>query len=399
MATITAASPRPSAAPAAMEETSKAMPTSEWPAASGGNASPPARSRPSLLVIFSACLVLLGAGGPLLLRVYFVHGGTRLWLSATLQISGWPLLLPPLCVSLYRGRRHGIGNLLLPRRLVGAAAVLGGLYAVSCFVYALGSQALPLSTSSLLLATQLAFTAVFAFLFVGLRFTPFSANAVVLLTIGPAVLGVGPSSGKPAGESSRAYWTGFCEAIGAAALAGLVIPLVEVATARYGRRTGPAARVPPPYATVMQMQAVMGAAGTAVCVLGMAIKGDFQAVAREAAAFGLGAANYYLVLAWDAVSWQLLNLGIMGLITCASSLLAGIMIAVLLPLSQVLAVIFLHEKFDGTKGIALVLSLWGFASYLYGEKAQKKKEAQKMREREQEVALAQKTADVESAAP
>uniref|UniRef100_A0A0D3FES8 WAT1-related protein n=1 Tax=Oryza barthii TaxID=65489 RepID=A0A0D3FES8_9ORYZ len=298
MATITAASPRPSAAPAAMEETSKAMPTSEWPAASGGNASPPARSRPSLLVIFSACLVLLGAGGPLLLRVYFVHGGTRLWLSATLQISGWPLLLPPLCVSLYRGRRHGIGNLLLPRRLVGAAAVLGGLYAVS-----------------------------------------------------------------------------------------------------YGRRTGPAARVPPPYATVMQMQAVMGAAGTAVCVLGMAIKGDFQAVAREAAAFGLGAANYYLVLAWDAVSWQLLNLGIMGLITCASSLLAGIMIAVLLPLSQVLAVIFLHEKFDGTKGIALVLSLWGFASYLYGEKAQKKEEAQKMREREQEVALAQKTADVESAAP
>uniref|UniRef100_A0A0E0K9U9 Probable purine permease n=1 Tax=Oryza punctata TaxID=4537 RepID=A0A0E0K9U9_ORYPU len=394
MATITAASPRPTAAPAAMEET-KAMP-SESP--TSGNASPARSSRPSLLVIFSACLVLLGAGGPLLLRVYFVHGGTRLWLSATLQISGWPLLLPPLCVSLYRGRRHGIRNLLLPRRLVGAAAVLGGLYAVSCFVYALGSQALPLSTSSLLLATQLAFTAVFAFLFVGLRFTPFSANAVVLLTIGPAVLGVGPSSGKPAGESSKAYWTGFCEAIAAAALAGLVIPLVEVATAKYGRRTGPAARVPPPYATVMQMQAVMGAAGTAVCVLGMAIKGDFQAVTQEAAAFGIGTTNYYLVLVWDAVSWQLLNLGIMGLITCASSLLAGIMIAVLLPLSQVLAVIFLHEKFDGTKGIALVLSLWGFASYLYGEKAQKKKiEAQKMSE--QEVALAQKTADVESAAP
>ncbi|EEE58463.1 hypothetical protein OsJ_09707 [Oryza sativa Japonica Group] len=299
-----------------MEETSKAMPTSEWPAASGGNASPPARSRPSLLVIFSACLVLLGAGGPLLLRVYFVHGGTRLWLSATLQISGWPLLLPPLCVSLYRGRRHGIGNLLLPRRLVGAAAVLGGLYAVSCFVYALGSQALPL-------------------------------------------FHVVAAAGDAAGLHRRVR-----------------VPL----------------RGPP-------MQAVMGAAGTAVCVLGMAIKGDFQAVAREAAAFGLGAANYYLVLAWDAVSWQLLNLGIMGLITCASSLLAGIMIAVLLPLSQVLAVIFLHEKFDGTKGIALVLSLWGFASYLYGEKAQKKKEAQKMREREQEVALAQKTADVESAAP
>ncbi|XP_040378598.1 purine permease 3-like [Oryza brachyantha] len=391
MATTSAAA-AVSAGTAAMQET-KAMPSGSPPS---GSASP-ARYRPSWLVIFSACLVLLGAGGPLLLRVYFVHGGSRLWLSAMLQISGWPLLLPPLCVSLYRSRRHGILNLLLPRRLVAAAAVLGGFYAVSCFVYGLGSQALPLSTSSLLLATQLAFTAVFAFLFVGLRFTPFSANAVVLLTIGPAVLGVGPSSGKPAGQSSKAYWTGFCEAIAAAALAGLVLPLVEVAMAKYGRRTGPAARVPPPYATVMQMQAVMGAAGTVVCLLGMAIKGDFQAVPQEAAAFGLGTTKYYLVLVWDAVSWQLLNLGIMGLITCASSLLAGIMIAVLLPLSQVLAVIFLHEKFDGTKGIALVLSLWGFASYLYGEKAQKKLEAQRMMA-EQEVALAQKTADVESPA-
>lgn len=112
----------------------------------------------------------------------------------------------------------------------------------------------------------------------------------------------------------------------------------------------------------------------------------------EADTFGLGKTNYYLVLIWDAVSWQLLNLGVMGLITCASSLLAGIMIAVLLPLSEILAVIFLHEKFDGPKGIALVLSLWGFASYRYGEKAQKM-EAQKI-----EQQLAMKT-DLESAAP
>ncbi|KAJ1298453.1 hypothetical protein BS78_01G454900 [Paspalum vaginatum] len=381
-----------------MQETSTKAPTpSTSPArASAATASPaPARNRPSFLVIFSACLVLIGAGGPLLLRVYFVHGGQRLFLSAMLQISGWPLLLPVICASLFRSRKHGVANLLLPPRLAAAGAGLGMLYAISCFIYALGSQALPLSSSSLLQATQLAFTAVFAFIFVGLRFTPFSANAVVLLTIGPAVLGVGPGAGKPAGEASKTYWTGFFESIAAAALAGLVLPLVEVAMARYGRRTGPAARVPPPYATVMQMQAVMGAAGTVVCLLGMAIKSDFQALPSEAATFGLGKTNYYLVLIWDAVAWQLLNIGIMGLITCASSLLAGIMIAVLLPLSEILAVIFLHEKFDGPKGIALVLSLWGFASYLYGERVQKKKlEAHK-----NEQQLAVKTGDLESAAP
>ncbi|XP_037424765.1 purine permease 3-like [Triticum dicoccoides] len=387
--TTASASPGP-----AMQEAAK-TPSTSPPRATAAS---PARYRPSPLVIFSACLVLIGSSGPLLLRVYFVHGGQRLWLSALVQISGWPLLLPPLCVSIFRGRRHGIVNLLLPPRLVGAAVVLGSLYAVSCFVYAMGSQALPLSTSSLLLATQLAFTAVFAFLFVGLRFTPFSANAVLLLTIGPAVLGVGPGSGKPAGEPSKTYWTGFCEAIAAAALAGLVLPLVEVAMERFGRRRGPAASAPPPYSTVMQMQAMMGLAGTMVCLLGMVIKSDFKALPIEAAAFGLGETKYYLVLMWGAVAWQLLNLGVVGLVTCASSLLAGIMVAVLLPLSEVLAVIFLHEKFDGPKGIALVLCLWGFASYMYGERVQQKKAAAQKNQLLQQQ-MARKTGDLELANP
>ncbi|GJN30517.1 hypothetical protein PR202_gb18830 [Eleusine coracana subsp. coracana] len=358
-------------------------------------AAPPVSTTPlRLVIIFSACLVLLGAGGPLLLRVYFVHGGRRLWLSTFIQLSGWPLLLPPIiCVLLFRRRSRreaddgrsssSIADQLLPWRLAGAIAVLGAFFGVACFVYSLGVQALPLSTSSLLLSTQLAFNAVFAFLFAGLRLTPFSANAVVLLIIGPAVLGVGPSSSSvtPAGESSRrAHWTGFVETIAAAAMCGLVLPLVEAAMSRYGRRRREDNRS---YVTVMQIQATMGAAGSAVCLLGMAVTGDFRALPKEAAGFGLGETKYFLVFVFEAVSWQLFNLGIMGLIVCASSLLAGIMIAVLLPLSQVLAVVFLREKFDGTKGIALVLSLWGFVSYLYGENnANKKKKKKKRREEE-----------------
>lgn len=154
-------------------------------------------------------------------------------------------------------------------------------------------------------------------------------------------------------------------------MCGLVLPLVEAAMSRYGRRRGGGTAS---YVTVMQIQATMGFAGSMVCMLGMAINGDFQAIPKEAAVFGLGETKYFLVLVFVAVSWQLFNLGVMGLIICASSLLAGIVIAVLLPLSQLLAVIFLREKFfDGTKGIALVLSLWGFVSYLYGENNAKKK--------------------------
>jgi fatty-acid desaturase len=40
---------------------------------------------------------------------------------------------------------------------------------------------------------------------------------------------------------------------------------------------------------------------------------------------------------------------------------------VLIPVTEVLAVMFFHEPFNGTKGVALALSLWGFVSYFYGE--------------------------------
>ncbi|CAL4912989.1 unnamed protein product [Urochloa decumbens] len=315
-----------------------------------GNATTPRRRRYWLspLVVLSACLVLLGAGGSLLIRVYFVYGGQRLWLSTIIQVSGWPLLLPPICASLLlRRRRDDDGSIvadhLLPPRLVGAVAVLGAFFAVACFAYSLGSQALPLSTSCLLQATQLTFNAFSAFLFVaGQRFTPFSVNAVALLTVGPAVLGArSPSAEKVPGEGGlAAYWTGFVECMASAALLGLVLPLVEAATPS-----------PPPSSYI----AVMGAAGTAVCLVDMAVSKGFQAMPGEAAAFGSS------------------NLGIMGLIVCSSSLLAGVIIALVLPLSEVLAVVFLREKFDGAKGIALVLSLWarGFVSYLYGESTQK----------------------------
>lgn len=80
-----------------------------------------------------------------------------------------------------------------------------------------------------------------------------------------------------------------------------------------------------------------------------------------------------MVLVWSAIIWQGFFLGAIGIIFCASSLLSAVVIAVLLPVTEVLAVIFYQEKFQAEKGVALVLSLWGFASYFYGEVKQSKK--------------------------
>ncbi|KAL3504817.1 hypothetical protein ACH5RR_034658 [Cinchona calisaya] len=62
---------------------------------------------------------------------------------------------------------------------------------------------------------------------------------------------------------------------------------------------------------------------------------------------------------WSAGLWQFLFLGAIGVISCTSSLFSGIMISALLPITEILAVIFFHEKFQAEKGVALVLSLFG----------------------------------------
>ena len=92
-----------------------------------------------------------------------------------------------------------------------------------------------------------------------------------------------------------------------------------------------------------------------------------QAIPGEAQQFELGEAGYYLLLVGTAAVYQCFCLGTIGAIFYGSALLAGVIIAVLIPVTEVLAVVFFHEHFSATKGIALGLSLWGLASYFYGE--------------------------------
>src|SRR4051812_5160695 len=112
-------------------------------------------ARPLLVVNF---LLLAGgtACGPLLLRPYFLHGGTRKWLSSLLQTAGWPLLLLPLCASIYSRRRRprtevvvAGGVFLMTPRLLAASVVVGLMTGADNLLYAYGQAYLPVSTSSI----------------------------------------------------------------------------------------------------------------------------------------------------------------------------------------------------------------------------------------------------------
>ncbi|XP_070048293.1 purine permease 3-like [Nicotiana tomentosiformis] len=326
-----------------------------------------------ILLLINCIILAVGiCGGPLMMRLYFVEGGSRVWFSSWLQTAGWPLTFIPLAI-LYFYRRKTEGSsakfyFITPRIFI-ASFVIGIVTGVDDFLYSWGGSKLPVSTSSLLLAAQLAFTAVGAFFIVKLKFTPYSINAVVLLTVGAVLLGVRSNGDRPEGVTSKAYILGFMMTLLAAALYGVILPCIELIYLK--------AKQVITATLVLEIQMVMCFAATAFCTVGMIVNNDFKAISREAKQFNLGEARYYTVVVWTTIIWQCFFVGVIGVIYCSSSLMSGVMIAVLLPVTEVLAVVFFRENFSGEKGLALFLSLWGFVSYFYGEFRQTKKEKNK----------------------
>ncbi|KAI5654944.1 hypothetical protein M9H77_32131 [Catharanthus roseus] len=234
---------------------------------------------------------------------------------------------------------------------------------------------LPVSTAALIVSSQLIFTAFFALILVWQKFTPYTVNTVVLLTIGAVVLALCGSSDKPQGESGKTYTLGFVMTFVAAVLSGLLFPAIELLYIK-GRQAVTCT-------LVLEIQMVISFAATLFSTVGMFVVNDFKAIANEAREFQLGEAKYYVVLISGAIVWQVNTLGAVGIIFCASSLVTGIISSVLLPIQQVLAVVIFHDKFQAEKGLSLVLCLWGFVSHLYGEyKAAKKKKSDEVKESE-----------------
>ncbi|KAA3463562.1 purine permease 1-like [Gossypium australe] len=350
-----------------------------------------------LLLLNCAMLGLGNVGGPLLMRLYFLKGGKGVWISSCLETAGWPFMMLPLVVSyLYRRRKEGPGAklVLIKTPVLLASIVLGVLTGVDDFLYAYGVARLPISTSALIISTQLAFTAMFAFILVKPKFTPFTINSVFLLTLAAVVLALHTSSDRPANESKLQYFLGFFMTLAASALYGFVLPAIEL-TYKKAKQTIT-------YSLVMESQMVMSFSATVFCCIGMLFHGDFkvispslfpfssgisvQAIPREASEYTLGQSTYYMVLVLNAILWQLFFMGAVGVIFSASSLLSGILIATLLPVTESLAVVLYHEKFQVEKAISLVLSLWGSLNYFYGEFHENSKMKKQKQDTETDVA-------------
>ncbi|XP_074555967.1 purine permease 3-like isoform X2 [Curcuma longa] len=223
------------------------------------------------LILLNVILMALGnTGGPLLVRLYFRCGGKRRWLSSWLGTAGWPVILLTLFCSYLRCRLSGRHTKLffITPRLVLSCAAVGLLTGMDDFLYVYGLSFLPVSTSALLVSTQLAFTALFSFLLVKQRFTAYSINAVGLLTVGAAILGLHVRSDRQENETRREYYVGFALTLAAAALYGLILPLMELMYAK--------AKQAITYTLVLEMQLAIGIFASSFCMGGMLLNKDFQ---------------------------------------------------------------------------------------------------------------------------
>jgi len=90
----------------------------------------------------------------------------------------------------------------------------------------------------------------------------------VLLTVAAVVLALRSGGDRPSGESTRQYVIGFVMILAAAALYGLVLPLMELVYKRSKQRVT--------YSLVMEIQLVMCFFATFFCTLGMLINNDFK---------------------------------------------------------------------------------------------------------------------------
>ncbi|KAI6706363.1 hypothetical protein NL676_009325 [Syzygium grande] len=86
----------------------------------------------------------------------------------------------------------------------------------------------------------------------------------------------------------------------------------------------------------------------------------------------LGASALYSLFAFphatlfpEAVCWQVCSVGVVGLIFIVSSLFSNVISTVGLVVTPIASVMVFHDKMNGVKVVAMLLALWGFASYIY----------------------------------
>ncbi|KAM4101126.1 hypothetical protein ACB094_05G119500 [Castanea mollissima] len=300
----------------------------------------------------------------LLGRLYYDKGGKSKWLGTVVQLIGFPILLPYYFIPSLKNLKTNSTCTTIHSKppstlvLVSIYVSLGLLVVADCFLYSTRLMYLPVSTYSLICASQLAFNAFFSFFLNSQKFTPLIVNSLVLLTISSILL---VFETNPSSDSSKVskgkYVIGLICTIGASSGYGLVLSLTQLAFKKVLKKETITAVM-----DLIIYQSLVATLGALVRLFG---SGEWKGLKTEMEEFELGKVSYIMTLVWTALMWDVFAIGGVGLIFEVSSLFSNAISVLGLPIVPVLAVIFFHEKMGGIKVISMVLAIWGFVSYVY----------------------------------
>lgn len=288
----------------------------------------------------------------LLGRFYFNEGGNSLWMETVIQSAGAPLLIIPLLLT---PKKSSVARPPL-RKIVPIYIVLGLIIAGDNLMYSYGLLYLPVSTYSLICATQLGFNAIFSYFINKQKFTALIFNSVVLLTFSAALLGVNSDSSDSNIPKDK-YPLGFVFTLGASATFSLILSLTQLTFETVIKAQT--------FSWVLELQMYCNIVASVVTVVGLFISGEWKDITAEFQGYETGKASYALTLVGTAVGWQVFSIGLIGLISMVSSLFANVISTLALPLVPVFAVIFFHDGMNGVKVVAMLIAVWGFLSYIY----------------------------------
>lgn len=311
-----------------------------------------------VLVVVNIFFLIAGQAAAVLLgRFYYDQGGNSKWLATLVQTAAFPILYIPL--FLLPASQEVSSSSRYPSFVTLALVylVLGAILAGDNMLYSVGLLYLSASTYSLICASQLAFNAVFSYFINSQKFTALILNSVVVLSLSAALIAVNEDSEGPSKVSKWKYILGFVCTVGASAVYSLLLSLMQLSFQKVLKRQS--------FSVVLDMQIYTSFVASCVCIVGLFASGEWKTLSGEMQGFRKGKVSYVMVVVWTAVSWQVCSVGVVGLIYVVSSLFSNVISTASLAITPVVSVIVFHDKVNGVKVVAMLMAIWGFASYIY----------------------------------
>nr|GEY87142.1 probable purine permease 5 [Tanacetum cinerariifolium] len=308
----------------------------------------------TLLLLSSLGMLIAFPASSLLSRLYFSNGGQSKWIISWVSVAGWPIPLVIL-LPMYFFTRASPTPLTLKLGL--SYIGLGFLSAADNLMYAYAYAYLPASTASLLASTVLVFSAIFGYFIVKNKINLSTINSIVVITAAMVIIALDSDSDRPSYVTDTQYALGFMWDVFGSALHGLIFALSELVFIKLleGRS----------FHVVLEQQVAVSFFAFVFTTIGVVVNNDFLGMSSEAKSFKGGEDAYYNVIIWGIVTFQLGVLGSTAVLYLSSTVLAGILNSVRVPLTSIAAVILMHDPMSGLKILSLIVTFWGFVCYIY----------------------------------